>query len=323
MASISYSKIFSGLRLLTSHPVRHFGKVKSFLCRDTYGTYDIIKAPGHVSASGNIPPHIKTPSHWPHGRPQPSPTEIEIKNEAQIEGVRQASAIAREVLNEIGKTVEVGITTEELDKIAHHFIIGKDSFPSPLQYRSFPKSICTSINNVVCHGIPDDRPLQRGDIISVDVTVYHGGYHGDCCETWCLEGTDEQGQHLVHHAREARDKAIALCGPGVCLGRIGEACEYVARAAGLSIVEVFIGHGIGSYFHGPPDIYHFANDDYTVMKPGMTFTVEPILSQSAKGVVILEDGWTAMSLDEARAAQFEHTVLITEHGHEILTAYTE
>uniref|UniRef100_A0A2P2IDV4 Methionine aminopeptidase n=2 Tax=Hirondellea gigas TaxID=1518452 RepID=A0A2P2IDV4_9CRUS len=293
------------------------------LFKNDFGTYNVIKTPGNVGACGIIPHSIQTPEYYPHGRPNPSPVSPELKTPEQIEGVRSAGFIARQIMDVIGKNIQAGITTEEIDRIGHSAIIERNCYPSPLHYRGFPKSLCTSVNNVACHGIPDDRKLQPGDIISVDITVYHRGYHGDCCETWFVDGTDVAGQRLVECARAARDLAISVCGPGVPIARIGEVCQEVSHAAGLTIVPVFIGHGIGSYFHGPPDVYHFANTSTEIMKAGMTFTVEPIVGQGSEQVVILKDGWTAMTTDDSRTAQFEHTVLITEDGHDILTEYTD
>lgn len=291
------------------------------LFRASFGSFVAIERPGAVSPGRPIPPTIRTPEYWPHGRPNPSPTEVEIKTPEQIEGMRRAARLAREVMDTIGNSVRIGVTTDELDRVGHGAALVRNCYPSPLNYRGFPKSICTSVNNVSCHGIPDDRPLLDGDIISVDVTVFHEGYHGDCCETWCLPGVDEAGKKLVHAARMCRDRAISECGPGVPFARIGEVCDVEARMAGFSIVPVFIGHGIGSYFHGPPDIYHFANNETGSMAPGMCFTVEPVVTQGREGVSVLADGWTALMIDGGRAAQFEHTVLITDTGHDILTDY--
>ncbi|MCL4122943.1 UNVERIFIED_CONTAM: hypothetical protein GTU68_020124 [Idotea baltica] len=236
--------------------------------------------------------------------------------------MKQACQIARLVLDEVAKHLAVGLTNAEIDKIVHDKAIEAESYPSPLNYRGFPKSCCTSVNNVACHGIPDSRSLEDGDIVSVDVTVFHKGFHGDCCETFEIGDVDGPGKHLVEVARRCRDEAIGICGPGVPFSDIGTMVEGIAREECLTVVPAFIGHGIGTYFHGPPDIYHCFNDYPGLMKPGMTFTVEPILTQGNKEALILEDGWTVVMMDNARAAQFEHTILITEHGHEILTNYS-
>ncbi|XP_076062196.1 methionine aminopeptidase 1D, mitochondrial isoform X2 [Oratosquilla oratoria] len=245
----------------------------------------------------------------------------EIKADWQIEGMREACILARKTLNEVRDSIQVGMTTDAIDAIVHETAINNGAYPSPLNYRGFPKSVCTSVNNVACHGIPDDRPLQDGDILSVDVTVYLNGYHGDCCETFLVGEVDAAGEDLVEAARKCRDEAIAICAPGVHFAAIGHKVEEVAYQNNYTIVPAFIGHGIGSYFHGPPDIYHCYNSYPGSMEEGMTFTIEPILTQGSQDAIILEDGWTAVMLDNARAAQFEHTVLITSSGHEILTDY--
>ena len=183
----------------------------------------------------------------------------------------------------------------------------------------FPKSVCTSVNNVVCHGIPDDRPLEDGDIINVDITVFLDGVHGDCSETFLVGNVDESGQKLVQVAKESMEVGVKACGPGVEFRTIGAVIQSHAESQGFQVVPAFTGHGIGSFFHGPPDIYHMQNLYPGRMKPGVTFTVEPAISEGSHEIVILEDGWTAVTSDNSRSAQFEHTVLITESGVEILT----
>ncbi|XP_064112882.1 methionine aminopeptidase 1D, mitochondrial-like isoform X2 [Macrobrachium nipponense] len=176
------------------------------------------------------------------------------------------------------------MTTEDIDALVHKRVIESGAYPSPLNYRGFPKSVCTSVNNVACHGIPNKRRLVDGDIVSVDITVFSNGYHGDCCETYLIGNVDEAGKHLVNAARRCRDEAIAICRPGVPFSDID-------------------------------------NDYPGTMEEGMTFTIEPIVAQGSEEVIILEDGWTAVMLDNGRAAQFEHTILITCKGNEILTQY--
>ncbi|KAF0298797.1 Methionine aminopeptidase 1D, mitochondrial [Amphibalanus amphitrite] len=197
--------------------------------------------------------------------------------------------------------LQPGVTTEEIDRLVHRLTVQHGAYPSPLNYRGFPKSVCTSVNNVACHGIPDDRPLEDGDIINIDVTVFLDGHNGDCSETYPVGQVDQQGLRLIDAARRCRDDAIAICRPGVPFSEIG--------------------HGIGRYFHGPPEIYHCWNSYPGTMQPGMTFTIEPVISQGSREIVLLEDGWTAISGDGSRSAQFEHTVLITEDGVEILTEH--
>ncbi|ALC39276.1 CG5188 [Drosophila busckii] len=243
----------------------------------------------------------------------------EIKNAEQLEHMRASGKLAAQILRECGKLALVGKTTDEIDTFAHDSIIANNAYPSPLRYAGFPKSICTSINNVACHGIPDDRQLADGDIINIDVTVYKNGYHGDCSQTFLVGNVDESGRFLVDATRDCLDKCIALCGPDVPFNEIGNYIQKFCQQHKLDTVAAFIGHGIGSYFHGPPEIYHYENDMPGRMQPGMTFTIEPILSLGDGDIGLLKDGWTAVTLDDSRSAQFEHTILITDTGAEVLT----
>ncbi|PSN32658.1 Methionine aminopeptidase 1D [Blattella germanica] len=272
------------------------------ICRGNFGSYHVVK-PGFVSEEHPLPKHIERPTYSDTSMPLPGPTEPEIKTPAQIRHMRDSCKLASFILG------SVGVTTDEIDEYVHCLAIENNAYPSPLNYRGFPKSVCTSINNVACHGIPDDRPLEDGDIINVDITVFYNGYHGDCSSTYLVGNVDEAGQALVKATKLALDSAIS----------VWNQIEYVARKTGFTIVPCFTGHGIGTYFHGPPDIYHCYNDYPGKMQAGMTFTIEPVLTQGSEDIVILEDGWTAVTLDNARTAQFEHTVLITEDGVDILT----
>ncbi|XP_038961096.1 methionine aminopeptidase 1D, mitochondrial isoform X2 [Rattus norvegicus] len=211
------------------------------------------------------------------------------------------------------------MTTEEIDALVHREIIRRDAYPSPLGYGRFPKSVCTSVNNVLCHGIPDSRPLQDGDIINIDVTVYYNGYHGDTSETFLVGNVDESGTKLVEVARACRDEAIAACRAGAPFSVIGNTISHITRQNGLQVCPHFVGHGIGSYFHGHPEIWHHANDNDLPMEERMAFTIEPIITEGSPEFKVLEDAWTVVSLDNRRSAQFEHTVLITPRGVEILT----
>lgn len=176
------------------------------------------------------------------------------------------------------------------------------------------------MNNIACHGIPDDRPLENGDIINVDITVYLNHFHGDCSKTFFVGDVDERGQYLVHHNEQALAKAIEICRPGQPFNAIGKAISKYAKEVDLRIVPAFIGHGIGTFFHGPPEVFHFANDfPVGIMAPGMTFTIEPIFSLGTEELELWEDGWTTSTVDESRTSQFEHTILITDDGCEILT----
>ncbi|KAL1132672.1 hypothetical protein AAG570_010624 [Ranatra chinensis] len=196
-------------------------------------------------------------------------------------------------------------------------------YPSPLGYNGFPKSVCTSVNNVACHGIPDDRPLADGDIVNVDVTVYKDGYHGDCSRMFLVGNVDPAGQRLSSICLEALTEAVAVCRHGQDFSKIGYIIEEVAASNNFQVVPCFTGHGIGSYFHGPPDIYHIGSHCWPGrMEAGMTFTIEPVLSEGGCEVVVLEDGWTAITEDGSRTAQWEHTILINSPDlpPEILTS---
>ncbi|XP_075036738.1 methionine aminopeptidase 1D, mitochondrial isoform X2 [Mixophyes fleayi] len=248
---------------------------------------------------------------------------IEIKDEDQIRGLRQACQLARHVLLMAGKMLKVGMTTEEIDAFVHQSIISGNAYPSPLCYGGFPKSVCTSVNNVVCHGIPDSRPLKDGDIINIDVTVYSDGYHGDTSETFLVGNVDEVGKKLVETARRCRDEAIAVCKPGAPISVIGNTISRIAGENNFQVCPEFVGHGIGSFFHGHPEIWHHANVNYMEMEEGMAFTIEPIIMEGSADFKILGDKWTAVSMDNKRSAQFEHTIVVTSEGADILTKLPE
>ncbi|XP_033162156.1 methionine aminopeptidase 1D, chloroplastic/mitochondrial [Drosophila mauritiana] len=299
----------------TARNLFQFGKVKG----DT-GKYEQIVSTGQVSPERFVPEEIQKPAYYfknmPPGNTLGSP---EIKTQDQIDAMRLSGRLAARILRECGKLATVGITTDQIDAFAHERILESKAYPSPLRYAGFPKSICTSINNIACHGIPDDRQLADGDIINIDVTVFLNGYHGDCSETFRVGDVDERGGFLVEATKSCLDQCISLCGPGVEFNEIGKFIDRYCDEHDLASIAAFIGHGIGSYFHGPPEILHYYNEIPGKMQPGMTFTIEPILSLGGAEIAVLEDGWTAISLDGARSAQFEHTILITETGTEILT----
>lgn len=270
-----------------------------------------------------VPKHIARPDYVGHSRVPEWPDYIEIKDQEQVEGLARACQLARHVLLLAGRSLRVGMTTDEIDFIVHRETIEHNAYPSPLRYGGFPKSVCTSVNNVVCHGIPDSRPLQDGDIINIDVTVYLDGYHGDTSETFLIGGVDEAGRRLVETARRCRDEAIAACKPGAKLCVIGNTISEIAQASGFQVCPYFIGHGIGSHFHCHPEIWHHANDNDMTMEEGMSFTIEPIVMEGSVDFKILGDKWTAVSADDKRSAQFEHTVVITCDGVDILTRLPE
>lgn len=233
--------------------------------------------------------------------------------------MKRSCKLAANVLKAVSGILRPGMTTDEIDAFVHNTAVESEAYPSPLRYLGFPKSVCTSVNNVACHGIPDNRPLYDGDIINVDITLYYKGYHGDCSKTFLIGNVDERGRYLVKCTEKAMYAGISICAPGSPFNLIGKTISQVAKEANLNIFPQFIGHGIGSYFHGPPEILPIENNLYGIMMPGMTFTVEPILTLGDIEIELWEDLWTAVSVDGARSAQFEHTILITEDGHQILT----
>ena len=238
--------------------------------------------------------------------------------------MRLACRYAAAIRHFASQQLRPGRTTDEVDALVHRECVRLQVYPSPLGYAGFPKSLCTSINQVACHGIPDARPLQRGDIVNLDVSCYVEGHHGDCSGTWVVGGdaaADAHALHLIAAVRAALAAAVAVCGPGASFSAIGERCAEVAERSGYTVVEEFCGHGIGRDFHQPPVVLHHRNDREGVMRPGMTFTIEPMLNEGGREVFQREDGWTIETVDGRRSAQWEDTVLITESGVELLTTY--
>ena len=275
---------------------------------------------GKVSPQSTVPDHINRPEYAATGVPTSSRSSCKKDNSDQIERMRKAGQIARDVLDTVLAKVRPGITTDELDQIAHNRTVELGAYPSPLNYMHFPKSICTSINEVVVHGIPDSRALVDGDIINCDVTVYAFGMHGDCSETVLVGTVDEDSKKLVQVTWECLLKAIDLVRPGQHFNAIGQVIENHVREHGFSIVREFTGHGIGEFFHMAPYVAHFFEpNNPAIMEEGMTFTIEPMINSGCAECVIWPDKWTAVTRDLARSAQFEHTLLVTAGGVEILT----
>ncbi|KAJ7094259.1 peptidase M24, structural domain-containing protein [Mycena epipterygia] len=286
-----------------------------------------------LSAKRTIPDHIQLPDYVTDGIPK---SEIRagplprILTPEEIEKMRTVCRMSREILDLAAAAVRPGITTDEIDEIVHNATIERNAYPSPLNYRNFPKSLCTSINEVICHGIPDQRKLKEGDIINLDVSVYYQGYHADLNGTYPVGEIDDESAKLIRTTRECLDKAIEMCKPGALIRDVGKTMqvdysgfgEPIARANGCSPVRNYIGHGINDLFHGPPDIPHYAkNKAVGMMKPGMVFTIEPMINLGPKwDVVHWPDNWTGTTVDGKRSAQFEETLLITETGVEVLTA---
>ncbi|KPZ07903.1 Methionine aminopeptidase [Pseudomonas syringae pv. spinaceae] len=246
---------------------------------------------------------------------------ITLKTPEDIEKMRIAGRLAAEVLEMIAPHVKPGVTTEELDRICHDYIVNEQqAIPAPLNYKGFPKSICTSINQVVCHGIPGDRKLKDGDSLNIDVTVIKDGYHGDTSKMFHVGTVPVWAERLSKVTQECLYKAIEIVKPGTHLGDIGAVIQKHAEKNGFSVVREFCGHGIGKVFHEEPQVMHFGEAG-TGLQPqeGMTFTIEPMINQGRAETKILGDGWTAITKDRKLSAQWEHTLLVTADGYEIFT----
>jgi methionyl aminopeptidase len=252
---------------------------------------------------------------------EPSERGIKIHGVEGFEGMRKAGRLAAEVLDFITPHIVPGVTTDALDRLCHQFIVSHGAIPAPLNYRGFPRSICTSINHVVCHGIPGDRRLMEGDILNIDITVILDGWHGDTSRMFLVgDKVPLKARRLVDLTYEAMMLGIAQVRPGVRTGAIGHAIQTLVEGQRFSVVRDFCGHGIGRIFHDAPSILHFGTpDDGPVLQPGMFFTVEPMVNAGRFEVKILSDGWTAVTKDRSLSAQFEHTVGVTETGYEIFT----
>lgn len=248
-------------------------------------------------------------------------SKISIKSADEIEKMRTAGRLAASVLDMIGKHVKVGVTTDELNSICHDFIVNElDAIPAPLNYRGFPKSICTSINNVVCHGIPSPRALKKGDTINIDVTVIKDGFHGDTSRMYFAGKPSIKASRLSRICYEAMMCGIETIKPGTRLGDLGYAVQKHAESHGYSVVREYCGHGIGRVFHEEPHVLHYGKPDTGIqLLPGMTFTVEPMVNAGKKETRLQADRWTVVTSDGSLSAQWEHTVLVTESGYEILT----
>ena len=266
-----------------------------------------------------VPADIPRPDYAETGQPVRWP-EPRVKSTDVIERMRTACRAAAEVLDIGGAVVAPGVTTDEIDAVVHQAYIDRGGFPSTLNYRGYPKSLCTSVNEVICHGIPDDRALRDGDIVNLDVTIFLDGVHGDTNATYFVGGVDDASRRLVDVTRECLDQGIAAVVPGQPFSDIGRAIETHATTHGYEVVRAFVGHGIGEQFHTDLQIPHYYEPRLTtVMEPGMVFTIEPMISIGTGLHRIWDDDWTAVTADGSRTAQFEHTVLVTDEGVEVLT----
>ncbi|MGD9754836.1 MAG: type I methionyl aminopeptidase [Acidimicrobiia bacterium] len=275
--------------------------------------------PGAVGPPRTVPDGLARPDYVGGRRPQSAPLQI-FTDPDELACLRRAATVAAEVLAETMAVAAPGVTTDHLDAVAHDAYLRRGAYPSTLGYSSYPKSICTSVNEVVCHGIPDGRPLRDGDIVNIDVTAFVDGFHGDTSATVAVGTIDEATAGLVRSAREAMEVGIAAVRPGRPVRDIGAAIEQFGRQRGYGVVPDIGGHGIGRVFHAPPHISH-VDDPHgtTIMVPGMVFTVEPMLNAGRPDHLSWDDDWTIACVDGLPSAQFEHTVLVTDDGAEVLT----
>ncbi|KAL8714625.1 MAG: hypothetical protein Q9220_001573 [cf. Caloplaca sp. 1 TL-2023] len=276
-----------------------------------------------------VPDHIRKPPWYEDGDPKYKlfgKNKITILDNAGQDAMRKVCRLSREVLDVVGREVRPGVTTDYLDEVCHNACIERDAYPSPLNYMNFPKSFCTSVNEIICHGIPDSRVLLDGDILNLDVSLFHGGYHGDLNETYYVGAAalNPANIHLVETTRESLRLAIETVKPGLPIRNIGNTIEKFVKENRCSVITTYCGHGINTLFHCAPNVPHYAkNKAVGVAKPGMCFTIEPMVSAGSHRDKTWPDNWTSATVDGARTAQFEHTLLVTEEGCEILTARLE
>ena len=280
--------------------------------------------PGIVSPMRTVPAHIPKPDYSVSGTPSSEingDKRIPVYTPSDILHMREVCLVSRQCLDMAHSMVRPGITTEEIDIAVHNFCLDHNAYPSPLNYYKFPKSVCTSINEVICHGIPDSRALCNGDIVNVDVSIYLNGFHGDINETYLVGEVAASSKHLVRTTYESLMKSIEICKPREMYRNVGNVISAHAEGQGLSVVRSYCGHGVGRLFHCPPTIPHYAkNKAQGVMVPGHIFTIEPMINQGTWRDQLWRDEWTSVTQDGQRSAQFEHTILITESGNEVLTA---
>ena len=278
-----------------------------------------VLSPGRIGPRRSVPDSIEQPEYV--GRPAPTPYRgSEVKDPETIERMRVAGRIAADALAAVGASIRPGMTTDDLDRIGHEYLLDHGAYPSTLGYRGFPKSLCTSLNEVICHGIPDSTVIEDGDICNVDITAFIGGVHGDTNATFLVGDVDEESRLLVQRTHEATMRAIKMVSPGRPLNVIGRVIESYARRFGYGVVRDFTGHGIGTSFHTGLVVPHYDDPDLgIIMETGMTFTIEPMLTLGTYDYDVWDDDWTVTTKDKLRTAQFEHTLLVTASGSEILT----
>ena len=275
--------------------------------------------PGVISPPRPVPAHIPRPEYV--GKPGPERfTGSEVKDAETIAKMRVASRLAAQARELVGSHVAPGVSTDELDRIGHEFLCDHGAYPSTLGYRGFPKSLCSSVNEVICHGIPDSTVVEDGDIVNIDITAFLDGVHGDTNATFLAGDVDEETRALVEHTREALERGIKAVRPGRRINVIGRVIESYAKRYGYGVVRDFTGHGIGTSFHSGLVIPHYDESYYDdVIEVGMTFTIEPMLNLGTHEWDMWDDEWTVVTKDRKRSAQFEHTLLVTATGAEVLT----
>jgi methionyl aminopeptidase len=276
--------------------------------------------PGRIGPPRPVPAEIPRPHYADTGGSSVRSGQTPVRSPEVIDRMRRAGRAAGEILQLVGAAVAPGVTTDELDALCHEECIKRSGYPSPLNYGGFPKSLCTSVNEVICHGIPDDRALIDGDIVNLDVTIFLDGVHGDTNATFPVGTVDAESQRLIRVTRECLYRGIEAVHPGRPISAIGRAIQTHAEAQGYGVVRAFVGHGIAEEFHTDLQIPHY--DDgraTTILEPGMTFTIEPMITVGAWQHQLWPDGWTAVTTDRRRTAQFEHTLVVTDEGAEILT----
>ena len=275
--------------------------------------------PGLIGPRRNVPASIDRPPYALSGDPGASVSDA-VRTPDEIERMRRTGRQAAEILIKAGDMVAPGVTTDAIDELVHGLALDAGAYPSPLNYRGFPKSVCTSINEVICHGIPDSRALRDGDIVNIDVTIFREGVHGDTSCTFVVGETDELSMHLVRETCVSMYMGIDTVHPGSMVNEIGKAIETHANQFGLGVVRDFIGHGVGTEFHSNLQIPHYYHPRLTnKMAVGMSFTIEPMLTLGAIDCYIWDDDWTAVTTDGRRTAQFEHTMLVADDGVELTT----
>jgi methionyl aminopeptidase len=276
---------------------------------------------GTISPRLEVPPNVARP-HYVNAKPG-TPADYDdpmVKDADTIARMRIAGRIAADAMIEVGKHVAPGVTTDELDRIGHEFMISRGAYPSTLGYKGYLKSLCTSVNEVICHGIPDDRPLHDGDIVKVDITAFKDGVHGDTCATFYAGDARPEVRDLGERTREAMLRGINAIRPGRPVSVIGRVIESYAKRFGYGVVRDYTGHGVGPSFHTRPTILHYDEPRATtIMEPGMTFTVEPMLTLGGYDWVAWDDDWTILTRDGSWVAQWEHTIAVTDDGADILT----